>query len=43
MKEALELVWKTFLEFETPDYTEEGISEFKKILSKVNKKTIMRD
>lgn len=43
MKAALELVWETFLEFEAPDYTEEGINEFKKILSKVNKKTIMID
>ena len=30
MKNALELVWKVFLEYETPDYTEEGIEEFKK-------------
>ncbi len=29
MKEALELVWKVFLEFEAPDYTEEGIALFK--------------
>lgn len=32
MKIALELVWKTFLEFEAPDYTEEGINEFKKTI-----------
>ena len=32
MKEALELVWKVFLEFEAPDYTEEGIEEFKKTI-----------
>lgn len=25
---ALELVWKVFLEYEAPDYTEEGIKEF---------------
>lgn len=30
MKKALELVWKVFLEYEAPDYTEEGIKEFKK-------------
>ena len=32
MKEALELVWKVFLEFEAPDYTEEGIKELKKTI-----------
>lgn len=25
---ALNLVWKVFLEFEAPDYTQEGIDEF---------------
>lgn len=25
---ALELVWRVFLEFESPDYTQEGIDEF---------------
>ena len=30
MKKALDLVWRTFLEYEAPDYTEEGIQEFKK-------------
>ena len=30
MQEALKLVWKTFLEYEAPDYTAEGINEFKK-------------
>ena len=29
MKEALDLVWRVFLEFEAPDYTEEGIKEFR--------------
>ena len=29
---ALELVWSTFLEFEAPDYTEEGVQEFKKFI-----------
>ena len=32
MKEALELVWRVFLEYEAPDYTEEGIKEFKKTI-----------
>ena len=30
MDEALKLVWEVFLEFEAPDYTEEGIEEFRK-------------
>ena len=30
MPMALDLTWKTFLEFEAPDYTEEGIEEFRK-------------
>ena len=29
MRAALDLVWKVFLEYEAPDYTEEGIQEFK--------------
>ena len=32
MPVALDLIWKTFLEFEAPDYTEEGIKEFKKAI-----------
>ena len=32
MGKALELVWKVFLEYEAPDYTEEGIKEFKKTI-----------
>lgn len=32
MDECLKLVWKTFLEFEAPDYTQEGIEEFKKAI-----------
>ncbi len=36
MKEALELVWQVFLEFEAPDYTEEGIKEFKKTIDDKN-------
>ena len=36
MKEALELVWQVFLEFEAPDYTEEGIAEFKKSIDDPN-------
>ena len=32
MKTALDLVWRVFLEFEAPDYTKEGIEEFKKTI-----------
>ena len=34
MNKALELVWSVFLEYEAPDYTEEGINEFKKTIDK---------
>ena len=30
--EALELVWKVFLEFEAPDYSKEGVAEFRSTL-----------
>lgn len=36
MKKALELVWEVFLEYEAPDYTEEGIKEFKKTIDDVS-------
>lgn len=36
MKDALNLVWRVFLEYEAPDYTEEGIKEFKKSIDDVN-------
>ena len=36
MKDALNLVWKVFLEYEAPDYTEEGIKEFKKTIGDNN-------
>ena len=32
MKEALDLIWKVFLKYEAPDYTQEGIEEFKKTI-----------
>ena len=32
MNDALNLVWEVFLEFEAPDYTEDGIKEFKKCI-----------
>lgn len=32
MKSALNLVWEVFLEYEAPDYTEEGIKEFRKTI-----------
>ena len=33
MKHALELVWRVFLEFEAPEYTEKGVNEFKAFIS----------
>ena len=36
MKEALDLVWRVFLGYEAPDYTEEGIKEFKKTIDNIN-------
>ena len=32
MENAIELVMKTFLKYEAPDYTKEGIEEFKKAI-----------
>ena len=34
--EALALIWKVFIEYEAPDYTEEGIKEFKKAIDDNN-------
>ena len=36
MNKALGLVWSVFLEYEAPDYTEEGINEFKKTIDNKN-------
>lgn len=36
MKRALKLVWEVFLEFEAPDYTEEGIQTFKSTIDDEN-------
>lgn len=36
MKDALKLVWRVFLEYEAPDYSDEGIKEFKKSIDDVN-------
>ncbi len=36
IEEALNLVWKVFLEYEAPDYTEEGMMEFKKTINDVS-------
>lgn len=33
LEKALELVWKVFLEYESPDYSDEGILEFKKSIN----------
>jgi len=32
LKEALDLVLKVFMEFEAPDYSEDGVREFKKFI-----------
>ncbi len=32
LQESLALVWKVFLEFEAPDYSHEGIQEFKQFI-----------
>lgn len=36
IKDALNLVWKVFLEYEAPDYTQEGIDEFYKSIHDEN-------
>ncbi|WP_394138684.1 GNAT family N-acetyltransferase [Cytobacillus oceanisediminis] len=33
IRNALDIVWKVFLEFEAPDYSEQGIEEFSKFIS----------
>lgn len=33
MKDALDLVWRVFLEYEAPDYSDEGINEFEKCIN----------
>lgn len=33
MKLAMDLAWRVFLEYEAPDYTEEGILEFKRSIN----------
>lgn len=33
LKNALDLVWEVFEEFEAPDYSIEGIDEFRKFIS----------
>lgn len=35
IKEALDLVWNVFLEYEAPDYSKEGINEFKKTIDNI--------
>ncbi len=32
LPEALELVWRVFIEFEAPEYSEEGVREFKSFI-----------
>lgn len=36
MAEALELIWDVFLEFEAPDYTKEGVKEFKRTIEDIH-------
>jgi GNAT superfamily N-acetyltransferase len=36
IKDALDLVWKVFLEYEAPDYTADGIEEFKRSINDMN-------
>ena len=36
MENALDLVWKVFLEYEAPDYSGEGIKEFKKAIDDIS-------
>lgn len=33
IKNALDLVWKVFKEFEAPDYSKQGIEEFRKFIA----------
>ena len=35
LEEAINLVWRVFLEFEAPNYTQEGIDEFKNSINQV--------
>lgn len=34
LQEALDLVWRIFLEFEAPEYSQEGIDEFKRTIDR---------
>lgn len=36
LENAINLVWRVFLEYEAPDYTQEGIDEFKKTINDIN-------
>ena len=36
LENATYLVWRVFLEYEAPDYTQEGIDEFKKTINNIN-------
>lgn len=33
MKAAIDLIWRTFLEYEAPDYTDDGIKEFERTIN----------
>lgn len=43
--EALNLIWNVFLKFDAPDYSEEGVENFKKVIDKeaVTKKLLNGD
>lgn len=39
LTDAIELIWSTFLQFEAPDYSKEGIQSFKDF---INDKKILK-
>ena len=43
LESALDLVWKVFLEFEAPDYSDEGVQEFKSFIDYESIKLKMQD
>ena len=43
LQRALTLVWNVFLEFEAPDYSDEGIQEFKSFLEYESMKAKLQD
>lgn len=39
---AIALIWTTFLQFEAPDYTEEGIQSFRDIINSISAVSLLR-